>query len=255
MISIFSTYQTTARSIIGSREEQQDSYIIQPYRKSILAAVCDGIGGLTHGKLASETAANTLLELHRNNPSIPPNFLFPQAVERMDQAVCEQVHEKFGEAAAMSGSTVVAVVLTGHEMFWLSVGDSRIYLIRDRNIQQLTQDHNYARYLDELLAAGEINEEHYRRESSRRNALTSFIGMGSVTQYDYSSEPYLLKKGDIVLLTSDGLTNALNDNEILAVLSEAGSIRKKADSLLEAVEQKKCPHQDNTTFILIYINK
>lgn len=255
MVSIFSTYQTTARSIIGSREEQQDSYILHPSRKSIFAAVCDGIGGLTHGKLASETVANTLLELYRSNPSIPPNFLFPQAVERMDQAVCEKVHEKHGEAAASSGSTVVTVVVSGHEMFWLSVGDSRIYHIRNRNIQQITRDHNYTRYLNELLAAGEINEEQYRREASHGSALTSFIGMGDVKQYDYNSVPLQLAKGDILLLTSDGLTNALNDNEILDILSEVGSIRKKADSLLKAVEQKNCPHQDNTTFILVYIYK
>lgn len=247
--------KTTARSIIGSREEQQDSYIIKSSRKSILAAVCDGIGGLMHGKIASETAANTLLELYRSNPSIPPNFLFPQAVERMDRAICEKVHEKHGEAVASSGSTVVAVVVYEYEMFWLSVGDSRIYHIRNRNIQQITEDHNYIRYLDEALAAGEINEEQYLREASHGSALTSFIGMGNVKRYDYNSVPFQLAKGDILLLTSDGLTKALNDNEILDILSEVGSIRKKADSLLKAVEQKNCPHQDNTTFILVYINK
>ena len=247
--------KTTVRSIIGSREEQQDSYIIKSSRKSIFAAVCDGIGGLMHGKIASQTAANTLLELYRGNPSVPPNFLFPQAVERMDQAVCEQVHEKNGEVAASSGSTVVAVVVSGHEMFWLSVGDSRIYHIRNRNIQQITRDHNYTRYLNELLAAGEINEEQYRREASHGSALTSFIGMGNVKQYDFNSVPVQLEKGDILLLTSDGLTNALNDNEILDILSDSKNIRKMADSLLENVEYKNCLHQDNTTFILIYINK
>lgn len=238
--------------MLGSREEQQDSFRLYTARKHILASVCDGIGGLNYGKLASETAVGTLLTLYRQNPDIPPDFLFPQIIEHMDAAVCKQVQETHGGAAATAGSTTATVIVHGHDMYWFSVGDSRIYLVHDRHIRQLTQDHNYARYLDTLLAKGEISEAQYQREAMRRHALTSFIGMGNITQYDYSTEPCPLEKGDIVLVTSDGLTNALDDTELLACILPWKSAEKMADALWNAVQQKDRPQQDNTTYILLY---
>lgn len=238
--------------MLGSREEQQDSYRLYISRNHILASVCDGIGGLNHGKLASETAVGTLLTLYRQNPDIPPDFLFPQIIEHMDEAVCKQVQKAYEDTTATAGSTTATVLVRGHDMYWFSVGDSRIYLIHDRHIRQLTQDHNYARYLDTLLTNGEISEAQYQREAMHRHALTSFIGMGNITQYDYSTEPYPLVKGDIVLVTSDGLTNTLGDTEILASILPWKSAEKMAAALWEAVERKACPHQDNTTFILLY---
>ena len=98
---------------------------------------------------------------------------------------------------------------------WISVGDSKIYVIRRDDMVCVTKEHNYLMLLNKQLEEGTIDEEEYAREVKRGAALISYLGMGNVNLMDANPNPLPLEDGDIVVLCSDGLYKALSDADDL----------------------------------------
>ncbi len=250
-----------AYSIIGSRREQQDYAVVAQDVSRALAAVCDGMGGMEGGGTASREAATLLLNDYTAACSdegegfSPPVFLKEEAVE-MDELV-SGLHAADG-TPLRSGSTVAAVLVEQDQMDWLSVGDSRIYLLRGGRISRLTRDHNYRLELDEMLAKGKISREVYEQEcrSKKAEALSSYLGMGGLRRIDVGEHPLALEDGDVVLVCSDGLYKTLRDQQIEAVLAAAGAdIRSAAQGLLGMAMEQNARKQDNATVVLIRYQK
>jgi serine/threonine protein phosphatase PrpC len=130
------------------------------------------------------------------------------------------------------------------------VGDSRIYLVRNGAIVQLNREHTYAEELDKMAAMGMMSWEEAASDP-KRPALTSYLGMGKLEQVDSSARPMELLSGDRVLLMSDGVFNALADEEILAAIKpepQASPAR-----IQEMVLEKGYPGQDNLTVIVFQV--
>ena len=121
----------------------------------------------------------------------------------MDQAVNNLKNED--GRPLNGGTTVVAVVIENNKMYFLSVGDSKIYILRDNEILAVNREHNYRLSLDEKLKKGQITKEQYIAEEDQAEALISYLGMGNVSLMDINNEPFILQENDIVLLCSDGL--------------------------------------------------
>ena len=137
---------------------------------------------------------------------------------------------------------------------WMSVGDSRIYLLRGDSLKQLTRDQNYRCLLEDSLRKGEITQEHYDQEIQGKmaEALTSYLGMGNIKKIGRSRQGIALKPGDQILLCSDGLYKSLSSDQIKAMLIDNQidarvSVRRLADMALAKAVKK----QDNTTVVLI----
>lgn len=237
-------------SDLGTREEQQDSYYINRNEDSILAVVCDGMGGLSNGRTASTIAIQKIGELFKKKDSTEsfPSF-FIASSDLLDEAVC--AYSKRNDNGEKSGTTIAAAAIQSDKLYWFSCGDSRIYIVRNGEIAQITQDHNYQTQLDALLEQGEITKTQYVNESSRGDALISYIGMGGVEKIDINTAPFILKNDDLIILMTDGLYKAIDN----AVLANVAKTAENVEILVNQLSQKayELSHgvQDNTTIIII----
>ena len=246
-------YITASQSILGARESQQDSLLIYEHDDGLLAAVCDGMGGIKGGETASKTAVSTLKTLYQNrNIEQPPAEFLRSAADIMDETVYNLMDENGDRLRA--GTTVAAVIIEGSRLTWLSVGDSRLYIARGGEMIRATRDHNYFMQINQLRADGKLTEAQYSIESARGESLISYIGAGGLEIADVNNTPFDINPGDRILLTSDGLYKALDDAKIQSVLSEYGA--NGAVLALTSLAKRNCPESlDNTTCIVIhYIN-
>ncbi len=139
---------------IGAREQQQDAFGFSDPEESAFVAhggflglVADGVGGLTQGAEASQAAVRTFLQAYRSKTAAEsiPNALL-RSLREANTAVLRVAREPSAEGA---GTTLAAAVLHEHSLYWISAGDSRIYLLHGGKLTRVTTDHTYARQLDE----------------------------------------------------------------------------------------------------------
>lgn len=246
-------YQTGSNCIyagwysdIGMRETQEDTCCVTFHHNVVLATVCDGMGGYECGKLASETTAKLLHEKFVQVSAEDSSF-YTNSLDELDAKVYFLKDESHKRLKA--GTTIASVMLRNGEISWFSVGDSRIYIIRNDEILQLTRDHNYREMLLDLLQNGSITVEQYENEQAQHSALTSYIGVGGVNLYDISKSPLKLKPQDKILLVTDGFYRTVPIENIPDFLK--GNISECMESLLREIQFSEDENRDNTTFILL----
>jgi protein phosphatase len=249
---------TLTRTSVGNRDYQQDALYVTPSKilasnkkTRLLALVCDGMGGMADGGKASRTAVQMMVQGYKNverEPNLNIPEFFRQAILAIDRVIAEFPKEN-GKG---SGTTMVACIVEGRQLYWASVGDSRIYIIRNHEIYQVTRDHNYGLRLQEQVAAGQITMEE-AMNNRYREALISYLGMGNVSLMDINTTPFEMQLGDIVMLCSDGITKTLPDAQIKRILL-ADEVRpeQKAEALVEAATHANSHSQDNTSVVLVH---
>lgn len=234
----------------GARTGQQDCFGVSDESlmesRGLLAVVADGMGGLEDGDRVSEAAVGAILDgfalyQGRGTPEQQLTMLAKQALD--------SVNELLGAANfRKSGSTLVMALVRDGACSFLSVGDSRICLYRDGNLMLLNREHIFKNKL--LLDA--INGELPLQEAytdSRGSGLTSFLGMGILEHIDIPSEPIKLIPGDKLLLMSDGVYNALTEEELKATLD--AEPEEAAERLHQAIQEKAYTNQDNYTAVIL----
>lgn len=237
-----------AASSVGARTSQQDSLYIGEKEGAILAVICDGMGGMNGGERASELAVQMLTqEFYTRDISNVPAFFREMAV-KMDEAVYSL---KDGERLMGAGTTIVSVIVDQSGLYWLSVGDSKIYLCRRGELLCPVAAHNYRLILDQMLADGRISQEKYDSEGPKAEALISFLGLGGISRMEINQNPFLPEPGDRILLCSDGLYKSLTEQEILNILQLPMSAEVKIKMLLDRALEKGGARQDNTSIILL----
>ncbi len=216
-----------------------------------LLVVCDGMGGHKAGEVASRLAIDSIVAFVRRSGDDPeitwPYGFDPRASftgNRLRTAIKLANRAVFRKAASAEdytgmGTTVAAVMIppTATHMTFAGVGDSRIYLVRDGVIRQLTRDDSWASLGIDDTTPG----------TSPRNVLTKAVGAQEDVQFDVQTHP--LADGDRVLLCSDGLTNMLPDARILAVVAERETDLEAACAELVA-EANRTGGRDNVSVIL-----
>jgi len=242
---------TAIATHIGTREYQQDAaYVCDPLKEDGIAfgILCDGMGGTAEGERASsETVvfmANRIVTLQEEDNI--QSFL-EQAAHDANNLILEQ-NEQLQQN---SGTTLLTVIINKNFLYWLSVGDSRIYIIRNGEMVQTTTDHNYALELKEKVDAGLLSQDEADNDP-RKEHLISYIGAPVLERIDINPVPFRLQANDIVLLCSDGLTKALYTEEILGIITRCGSNIAEAARLLPLEALTQSPYVlDNTTVILM----
>jgi protein phosphatase len=239
---------------IGSRQQQQDAFGFsnlsnEAFRKhgGMLAVVADGMGGMAHGETAARTALKTFLDSYEaktETESIPDALL--RSLHSANAAVFQQALA-MGAAEDM-GTTLVAVAVRENQMFWISAGDSGIFLYRDGEFTQANGSHVFATDLDEKASQGMISREDALAHPER-DALTSFLGMERLTLIDRNLRPFLLRENDVVLLASDGLFKTLSFAEMREAME--GDAQLLSEALVSRALAAEKPFQDNITVVAI----
>lgn len=237
------------RSIQGSRETQQDSQgvFVDPERDLTVGVVCDGMGGMEFGELASNLGVQMFCEAvatFNESENIPDRLV--KTVKTIDEAVFDLVDEQ--GKYVISGTTLVGVVIRQEMAYWISVGDSRIFLLRDGELRSLVVEHNY-RYLKQLK---ENDMKFQPSDRIRDDALISYIGKGGLDYIDYNGDGYPLQNGDCFILVSDGVTKTLSQERLLEILVNSQfNAEHMAEKVLEAVDVQQKKHQDNATIVVL----
>jgi serine/threonine protein phosphatase PrpC len=236
------------------RKGNEDSLFVNPEQH--LFVVADGMGGHAAGEIASKVAVESINEFVcltggdeeitwpfglDENISYDGNRL-KTAIRYANRKVLEATKEK-SEYEGMA-TTVAAVLVDGDTANLGHVGDSRVYLVRDGEINQLTSDHSW---VNEQIQSGVISPDQARTHPLR-NVVTRALGGKPDLQVDM--QQHKAKAGDILLLCSDGLTTMIPDEDIVRVVRDAaGDVEKAAQALVASANAKG--GEDNITVLLI----
>lgn len=234
---------------IGMREEQQDYFAFsdifntEEYQRiGAVAVLSDGMGGLADGRRASRMTVDVFLNTYRETETADINDRLLYAAKEANEYV---------QTLEGAGSTLCAVVIKDGRLYWLSIGDSRIYLYRNGSLRQLNKEHNYEKVLNEKVLNGELSLAQAVNDPNRA-ALTSYIGMGEIEEIDLNRDIFPVFKGDSVLLCSDGLYRALSEEEMAFALKNAGT--NVCDVLVKRALAKNIEAQDNITVVLMDVD-
>lgn len=242
---------------IGCRKSQQDSIAVSAdsyerpsTEKRVLAVLSDGMGGLNGGEKASKLCTDKMLAYYQNEEKIDdyPQF-FRDCLVDIDAQVKSLKDEK-GDPLGC-GATIVTFAIDKDELYWATVGDSHLYIIRGDEIVQVNQDHNYMMRLMKKVKSGEISLEEAKK-NKKKDALISFMGIGFLELIDINKKPFKIMKNDLVLACSDGLYRTLSESEILStVKSYGGDMQLLSHILISNALAKQRKNQDNISVIII----
>lgn len=236
-------------SVIGQRAEQQDTVKTDDDYAYInngraIVMVCDGMGGLSGGKQASQKCADVIYDafyLLGKEEDIPS--FYKAAITHADLEVNDMKN---------AGTTLVSVVIEGDRLFWASVGDSRIYIIRDGEILCVTKDHNYRLILEQKVKRGEMDAS-VAESDPQKESLISYIGMGGVRMIDSNPKEFRLLSGDYIVLCSDGVYRTLEEEEIMDKIQKNGENTQAAcEEITELVMYKGKRNQDNASLVVVH---
>ena len=243
-----SRYAVGIRSDVGrQREQNQDTPIRMPdgipastiAAKGVLYGVADGMGGTAGGQVASQLAVQTLTRVYYGDTSTEVTRSLRHAVEEANRVV----HQRAGREAALAGmgTTLTAAVVQDNKLTIAHVGDSRAYLVRAGQIQQLTAAHTV---VEDLVQHGVITPQEALTHE-KRHVLTRALGPDPQVEVDIVSET--LQPGDRLVMCSDGLSNKVKQAEIRQVVEQL-SPQQAVDRLVALANQRG--GEDNITVVV-----
>lgn len=237
----------SAKTDVGAvRSNNQDFCLAGEFSDGVTwAVVCDGMGGATGGNIASETAAKTIFKkitdgYHEGMNDNSIKLLMVSAVEAANALVYSRA--KNDELLKGMGTTVVLAVIKADSLYIAHVGDSRLYVITQDSINQLTTDHSVVQM---MIDNGEITVEEAKNHPNK-NVITRALGVDESIRIDYSQEVY--NSGEIILLCTDGLTNYVEEDRILEIC-KVGDSYSLAELLVD--EANKNGGGDNVTVVTV----
>ena len=215
-----------------------------------LYAVCDGMGGEASGEIASAIAVNTLHEYYLKTLAQKSSFneVVSLYSDEANARMCAEILENDGKRM---GTTFAVLYIENNIAYIYNIGDSRVYLLRDSKLKQLSQDHTQIR---RFLEMGILTAEKARTHPERHK-LTQHLGIfpEEMVIEPFVAKPVNIKDGDIFLLCSDGLTDMLDDKEIEDIMEQMKNPHEIAEKLVEAALTNG--GKDNVTVIISMISE
>lgn len=257
--SIDLSFDVASAISLGQRDIQEDAIICDfPIGAPLgFAVLSDGMGGHAAGDIASKIVVTEVfaeLKLQSGDPKAMENdiaaILQGAATSAND---CIRAHAGHDKTTRGMGATLVAPVLMADHLYWVSVGDSPLFLFRDGVLKQLNQDHSMAPQIDFLARVG-MMETDVASNHPDRQCLTSVLAGHGIARIDCPETPVELRHGDMVIAASDGL-QFLEDSEISDLLVEHvfSTSAEISTALLRALEKLDDPDQDNVSFCVIRV--
>ncbi len=237
--------KTFSMTHIGQRREMNQDYMYTSETAvgnlPNLFLVADGMGGHAAGEYASRFTVEKLVEKIKESSQTEPVALMKEAVEQVNAMLLAEANAD--RAKAGMGTTIVAATVIGERLYAANVGDSRLYVINEESITQITRDHSL---VEEMVRLGEMNKED-AKDHPDKNIITRAIGVMPEVAPDFFE--ISLKDQDMILMCSDGLTNMINDIDIKKIVLGQRDIVEKAEKLVETANQNG--GRDNITVVLV----
>ncbi len=249
--------EIAGNQIDGARDYQEDAFLTTylddeagESKNSALVVMADGMGGHAAGNIASNLVVSTFNKRFTGEfgkQEVPA--VLRACLDKANSALRDSIRET--PALDGMGCTMVTAALSAGKCYWISVGDSHLYLVRDGQLVKQNEDHSYGGYLDRMKAQGlDVEPE----PGLSRNMLMSAMTGDDVAEIDCPGTPIQLEAGDRVIVASDGL-DSLSEHGILELCASASTPKKCVESLLKGVEAAAKPRQDNTTVIVVDVVK
>lgn len=244
-------YEAANLQGVGARERQEDAFTLvntldeQLYDHfGLMFSVCDGMGGMKDGKLASDTVISCLRNFFNNmnrSERIP---------EQLADAVFSASAEVEQALGGDGGSTAVVGIILDERLYFASVGDSFLYLYRNGGLYRLNRHHTVCHDLYMKNIRSGSTETQSCREDPEAAALSQFLGMPGLSEIDVSARPLDLHKGDVLLACSDGVGGVLDKSEMTEALGQSAP-QSMCKMLEERITGHSVPNQDNYTALVI----
>jgi protein phosphatase len=251
------TIRAAGQTDVGRRRDHnEDSFLVDPTLG--LFIVADGMGGHAGGGTASRLAVETIQTSVRGAHEREPGLFgisasveespLPDVLREAVEAACARIFQTAQGSPELSGmgTTVTAALVDGRTAFIAHVGDSRCYLVRGARIYQVSEDHSL---VNEQLKAGAISADE-ARNSRFKNIITRSVGFEQQVQVDLMGVE--LEAGDSLLICCDGLSNLVEDAEILHVLGE-GDLEQMPARLIELANERG--GDDNITVVVVRVHE
>lgn len=237
-------------SRIGGRKENQDSAGFRETEIGSLIVVCDGMGGMQGGSVASQLAVQTILEtVATADRKTNPSAILVQAIKNANSAIIER--GQCNPNLRGMGTTATVLLLTPYSALTAYVGDSRIYQFRNGKKIFRTFDHSM---VFEMVKKKIISEEQARL-SAQSNVILKALGVNADVEVEVVERPY--KKGDRFVLCSDGFWGAMSEDEFVRHLVESKPIDKILEStanVVESIGRNSGQEFDNLTAAILEMN-
>lgn len=235
------------------RENNEDTFIAEKITENnlIIACVIDGVGGYEGGEIASAIARKSVLQ-HLNLPNANLFALMKDAIIDADVQIMAEKQQMKGHEKMACVMTLAVADLDKNQFYYVHVGDTRLYLLRDHSLIKITKDQSFVGFMEDT---GRLTEEQAMRHP-KRNEINKALGFGInvASQEDYmetGQSPFL--PGDMLLICSDGLSDMVNKQEITAILNNRASLQDKAGQLISAANRNG--GLDNITVVLVQNDK
>ena len=223
----------------------------------LLAIIADGIGGHKAGEIASKIAVATIISSIAESDGTDPLWILKSALLEANHSITSEAEND--DSRKGMGSTVACALVIDSALYIATLGDSRLYLIRDNVIQQLNVDHTW---VQEALEVGVINSEE-ARSHPRRHLIRSYLGSSDPIHPDLrlymdseenqeqakANQGLPLVPGDQVLICTDGLTDLVDDEEILEIIVGEDSKDEQLQKLVDLANLRG--GHDNITAIVL----
>lgn len=223
----------------NKRQGNEDRYFVRKQADgSLLMAVADGVGGMPGGAKAAELAIEAVAAISHRESVTAARLL--QLVMNANDSILR--YSAAHPRLEGMGTTLTTAVVRKNIIFWIHVGDSRLYILHNGSLRQVTKDH---RFLASMIQDGDITAEEAVNHPLR-NMLDQCVGCSAVEPDQGSS---VLEPGDFLLLCTDGLYGEVADDSLAAILTDVISLQHKADLLIESALENG--GRDNITLVLV----
>lgn len=229
------------------RDRNEDNSTFVECDSYLVFAVADGMGGMDFGDVASEIAVKGIAKefsdcsLHSFNKT-DMRKIFTRIFNEINNEIIKKCIEK--KSVTGMGTTLSVCVIKNEKMFVGHMGDSRIYIIRSGEAIQVTKDHSY---VEELIDSGRITREQAKIHPNR-NIITRALGLDR--DIDVDTDAFDLVEGDRVLLCTDGLTNAVEDKELVEMACAVNEPKTAVKNMIDKANERG--GRDNITLQLLY---
>ncbi len=245
-------------------KNNEDRYSVSSYHVSkedprpvVFAVVCDGIGGHRAGEVAAELAVSYISQGVAISTPRRPLKILEAAIEDASQAIAAHSADKSDQEGM--GATCACAWVIENQLYIAHVGDSRIYLLRGNHIRRLTKDHTW---VQEAMDKGVLTAEQ-ARDHPNVHVIRRHLGSIQLPEVDFrmfldgnesdeeamSNQGFELEPGDTVLICSDGLTDLVDDEQILEIVRSSRDFKASAETLVELANQRG--GHDNISIIIL----
>ncbi len=230
---------------MGHRKKtNEDRYLFRQMQdKSLLLAVSDGLGGDVSSDFAAEIVKGALASLPKLITG-KENQELKQMVLDLDRLISDKADSQ-PELEGMA-TTLVCAILKKDYIHWINVGDSRLYLLRNQKLNQVSEDQTLAKF---LIDEGELDPKKAREHYSY-DLIDQCIGYG---ECEPETSTFKIQKNDLLILSTDGLHKMVSNHTILSILNDDTSIEEKTKKLTQAALDSG--GKDNITIVLAKINQ